>query len=72
MSVPVYLTGGRLVIEVAWQEADGLYAYLRRNGISGTQHLNLAKKTARIEPADGTDPHQLRFLVAQWRACHPA
>jgi hypothetical protein len=72
MSAPVYLAAGRLVIDVPWQEADGLYSYLRRNGITATEYLNLANRTARIEPADGTDLHQLRFLVAQWRACHPA
>jgi hypothetical protein len=72
MSATIHPVGGRLVIDVPWQQADGLYAHLRRNGIVATEHLNLANRTARIEPADGTDPHRLRFLVAQWRACHPA
>jgi hypothetical protein len=62
----------RLIVDVPWQQADALYAYLRRNGIVATEHLDPANRSARIEPADGTDPHRLRFLVAQWRACHPA
>jgi hypothetical protein len=63
--------GGRIIVDVPWRQADSLHAYLRRNGIVATEHLDPASHTARIEPADGTDPHRLRFLVAQWRDGHP-
>jgi hypothetical protein len=71
MTATIRPESGRLIVDVAWQQADGLYEYLRRNGVTATQHLDPANRTARIEPADGIDPHRLQYLVAQWRDTHP-
>jgi hypothetical protein len=64
--------GGRIIVDVPWKQADSLYDYLRRNGIVATEHLHPASRSAWIEPADGTDPHRLEYLIAQWQDTRPA
>jgi hypothetical protein len=63
----VVLADGKLLVEVPWEAAEDLQAYLRAGGISTTLYLDPRTRTSRLQPWADQSADRAQSLVAQWQ-----
>jgi hypothetical protein len=59
--------GDGLSIPVPWRRAEGLQAYLRRQGIGSTLHFDPAAQEAHLEVWPGPDAARVQAVLGRWQ-----
>jgi hypothetical protein len=63
---PLTAVGAGFSFPVPWRRAEGLQAYLRRQGIKSTVHFDPAAREARLEVWPGPDAARVRAALGGW------
>jgi hypothetical protein len=58
---------GLLTLDVRWQYAEAVQAYLHKHGIGSTLHLDPATGAARLEVWPDCSATVVRGLLTRWR-----
>jgi hypothetical protein len=58
--------GGKVVIDVDWDDADSLQEYLRRHSIRSTAYLDRPNRESRLLLWGQEDPDEVKALLDSW------